>query len=604
MKPGTILFEIAWEVCNQIGGIFTYLKSKIPVMIDTYGDDYLLVGPYLSDHKKAEFRPISAGDNSALSRTITVIRELGFDVHHGYWLLDDSRPRVLLLNPNIEKSRLNEVKTRLWEKYKLSTINSDELMDQVIGFGEILKIFLSEYAKQIAEDQDIMAHFHEWTSASCIPELTDNQVRIATVFTTHSTILGRYLAPNESNYFTNLSGYDWHSKSIEFGIETRVLLERTITAKTQVLITDSESTCRECEIFLGRKPDQIIFNGIDKRPAPRYELFELYTLSREKIDAFVKALFLPSYPVRTEKTLYFFTSGRYEYRNKGFDLTLEAMARLNGRLMQQNSELTIVLFIISKKPFFHIKPEVLEARQKYQDLRKICAQISERLGPRLYATVTNTGRPVLPNLNNLVDEELLRTWKQAVLNFKRNELPPVSTHQLEEEDEISRFCQMSGLDNKESNRVKVIYYPDFMERAKSLLGMDYQEFIKGCNLGIFPSLYEPWGYTPMETAMAGTPVITSDTSGFGQYLSEIMPEHEAGEMYLLNRKFQTDENAIQQLTEQLFRFSETFETEHYIPRATISKQATDPLCWTNLQPRYHDAYKLAFTRLYPDSGLY
>ena len=113
MKPGTILFEIAWEVCNQIGGIFTYLKSKIPVMIDTYGDDYFLIGPYLSDHKKAEFRPISTEDDTSLFRTISFIRALGFEVHYGYWLLDDSRPRVLLLNPVIGKSRLNEVKGRL-----------------------------------------------------------------------------------------------------------------------------------------------------------------------------------------------------------------------------------------------------------------------------------------------------------------------------------------------------------------------------------------------------------------------------------------------------------------------------------------------------------
>jgi len=573
-------------------------------MIDTYGDDYFLIGPYLSDHKKAEFRPISTEDDSALFRTISFIKALGFEVHYGYWLLDDSRPRVLLLNPVIEKSRLNEVKGRLWAKYQLSTINSDALLDQIIGFGEVLRLFLSEYSLQIAHDQDVLTHFHEWMSASCVPEITDDQLRIATVFTTHSTILGRYLAPNESNYSASLPGYDWLSKSKEYGIDTRVLLERTIASKTQVLVTDSESTFCECEVFLGRKPDQIIFNGIEKRPALRYELFELYTLSREKIDAFTKALFLPSYPVKTEKTLYFFTSGRYEYRNKGFDITLEAMARLNGRLMHQNSELTIVLFIITKKPFFHIKPEVLEAKQKYQDLRKICAQISERLGPRLYSSVTNSGRPLLPDLNNLVDEELLRTWKQAVYHFKRSELPPVTTHQLTEEDEITRFCQMAGLDNKESNRVKVVYHPDFMERAKSLFGIDYQEFIKGCNLGIFPSLYEPWGYTSMETSMAGTPIIASDTSGFGQYLSAVMPEHEEGEMYILNREHQSNEDAVQQLTEQLFHFSETFEKENYIPRASISKQATDPLCWTNLQPRYHEAYKLAFTKLYRDSGLF
>lgn len=573
-------------------------------MLDTYGDDYLLIGPYLPGNKKAEFKPILNLDDSALSRTIMQIRSLGFEVHYGYWLLDDSRPRVLLFNPIVETEMLNEVKTRLWTQYGLSTLNPDEMLDEVLSFGELVRIFLSVYTEMIGRDQDVLTHFHEWMAASCIPELADQKIRVATLFTTHSTMLGRYIAPNEQNYYANLSRYDWRLKSIDYQVESRALLERLIAAKTQVLVTDSVRTGHECEIFLGRKPDQIIFNGINKKPAPRHQLYELHNQSREKIDAFVKALFLPSYPVKTDKTLYFFTAGRYEYRNKGFDLTLEAMARLNGKLMEQNSDLTIVLFIISKKHFHNIKPEVLEARQKYQDLKKICAQISERLGPRLYSTMTHSGGPKLPDLNQLVDEELLLTWKQAVHNFKRITLPPVTMHQLLEEDEITRFCQLAGLDNKESNRVKVVYHPDFMEQAKSLFGMDYQEFIKGCNLGIFPSLYEPWGYTAMETAMAGTPVVASNTSGFAQYLLEAMPEHEAGEIYLLNRQHEEDENVVQQLTERLLHFSESFLKDHYVTRAAIPSEVTSPLRWSNLQPRYHEAYKLAFTRLYPETGMY
>ncbi|WP_158547836.1 glycosyltransferase [Dyadobacter luteus] len=604
MKPGTILFEIAWEVCNQIGGIFTYLKSKIPVMTDTYGDDYLLIGPYLPDHKKAEFRPIAALDDSAISRTIVKLRESGFEVHYGHWLLDDSRPKVLLFNPDIDTGQLNTIKARLWEKYQLSTIQSDQILDQVLGFGEILRLFFSLYTECINRDQDVLAHFHEWMSASCVPELADDKVRVATVFTTHSTLLGRYVAPNERHYFSNFQNYDWQTKANEYGIENRLVLERTIAKKAQVLVTDSEHISLECEIFLGRKPDQIIFNGINKKAVLRHEVFETYTQHREKIDDFVKALFLPSYPINTDKAVYFFTSGRYEYRNKGFDITLEAMARLNGKLMRENSDLTIVLFVISKRPFYHIKSEVLEAKQKYQDLRKICAKISQRLGPRLYANVAHSGGSKLPDLNNLIDDELLLTWKQAVRDFKSYTLPAVTMHQLAEEDDITRFCQTAGLDNKESNRVKVIYYPDFIERAKSLFGIDYQEFIKGCNLGIFPSFYDPWGYAPMETAMAGTPVIASDTSGFAHYLSEVMPNHQAGEMYLLNRKFQSDEEVINGLQEQLFSFAESLAREHYIPRATLPTYVTEPLRWKNLQSRYHEAYKLAFTRLHPDTGSY
>jgi glycogen(starch) synthase len=573
-------------------------------MIDTYGENYFLLGPYFPDKIRTDFRSITDPGDSPLAQTIDHLRSLGFEIHYGYWLLDDSRPRVLLFNPNINTQCLNEVKTRLWEKYRLSTIVPDQTMDQVIGFGEIVRLFMTEYAERMQSDQDVLVHFHEWMSASALPELVDRPVRIATAFTTHATVLGRYLAPNEQDYFSQCQNMDWKSKSVFYGIETQVLLERIVAEKTHVFITDSANTARECELFLGRKPDSIIYNGINKRPAPRDELFQVYQKNREKIDSFVKALFLPSYPLQTDKTLYFFTSGRYEYRNKGFDITLEAMARLNGLLMQQKSDITIVLFIISKQPFQTIRPDVLEARQKYHDLRKICAEISQRLGPRLYSTVTNEKGKVLPNLNSLVDDELLLTWKQAVLDFKRNELPPITTHQLTVQDDITAFCHMAGLDNKESNRVKVIYHPDFMERARSLFSMDYQDFIKGCNLGIFPSLYEPWGYTPMETAMGGTPVITSDTSGFGQYISEAMQDPASNDMYYVNRRLHSDEEATMQLTDILMQFSESFIKEQYVPRAILPKQTTDPLCWTNLQPRYHEVYKLAFMRLYPGSGLY
>ena len=604
MKPHTVLFEIAWEVCNQIGGIFTYLKSKIPTMMDTYGDDYFLLGPYFPDNIKSDFRSINDQDDSPLSRTVSYMRSLGFDVQYGYWLLEDSRPRVLLFSPILKRQDLNEVKTRLWNEYELSTIEPDEVIDQVIGFGEVLRIFFTEFIKQSDHNQDVILHFHEWMSASCLPELVDEKVRLATVFTTHSTLLGRYLAPNEVRYFTRLPRFDWLEKAREYGIETRVKLERNIVKKAHVFATDSGNTAKECEAFLNRTPDSIIYNGINKQPVQRYELFELYQQNRDKIDAFIKALFLPSYHIKTEKTLYFFTSGRYEYRNKGFDITLEAIARLNELLIRQKSDVTIVLFIISKRPYHYIKPHVLEARQRYLDLKKICGEISERLGPKLYSKVTSINGQKLPNLNELVDEELLHTWKQAVLNFKKKVLPAVTTHQLTEEDQITQFCQIAGLDNKELNRVKVVYHPDFMERARSLFSMDYQEFIKGCNLGIFPSLYEPWGYTPMETAMAGTPVISSDSSGFGQLLTETMPEHESDEMYVINRRFQSDEEAINQLTSLLYNFSETFIREQYIPRACIDKKIIDKLCWTNLQPLYHDAYRLAFIRSQPETHLY
>jgi len=604
LKPNSILFEIAWEVCNQIGGIFTYLKSKVPTMLDTYGENYFLIGPYFPEKARLDFREVNEPADSVLGSTISHMRELGFEIHYGYWLLEDSRPRVLLINPSIGYERLNDVKTRLWQKHQISTFLQNDNVDQVLGFGEVVRLLMSQFTAHLDINQDVLLHFNEWMSASCLPDLVTDEIRVATVFTSHATVLGRYLAPNETDYFANIEQFQWLPKARHYGIESAAAIERVAAQKAHVLVTNSELTAKECEVFLGRKPDTIVGNGINKRPDAGHEAFNQHQENRGKIDLFVKSFFLPSFPVKTEKTLYFFTSGRYEYKNKGFNVTLEAAARLNERLMREDSDYNIVLFLISKNPFHSIRPDVLEARKRFKDLNKICKEISARLGPRIYSNVTGTAQHKLPDLNTLVDEELLLTWKQALANFKREGLPPVSTHSLEKDDEVTQFCERAGLDNGVDKRVKIIYHPDFIERTKSLFGLDYQEFVRGCNLGIFPSLYEPWGNAAMESVLQGTPTISSDTSGFGKFLQQKMPQHEEVDLKVIRRRYQTEEDAIRQLTETLYNFTETFKKEKFVPRTSLPKHIMDSLCWTELQQRYAENYRLAMLRYQPTANLY
>ncbi|MCF2494630.1 glycosyltransferase [Dyadobacter chenhuakuii] len=604
MKPDTLLFEIAWEVCNQIGGIYTYVKSKAPAMTDIYGDNYFLVGPYFHEKAKLDFRPIRELDNSPLSRAILYIRSLGYDIHLGYWLLEEARPRVILINPIIPNKALNEVKTALWQHQEISALESNVLLDQVLGFGEVSRLFFTKLIEETDINQDIIAHFHEWMSAAALAELARQQVRIATVFTTHATSLGRYLASNEDQYFCKIPTYNWQQKAREYGIEAQAQLERNAAKYANVLVTNSESTAAECEVFLGRKPDSIVHSGIHRKPGVGYEVFEWHLQNRQKIDAFVKALFSPSYQLRSDKTLYFFTSGRYEFYNKGFDVTLQAIARLNEELVRRKSETNVVLFIISKQPFHNIKPDVLEARQRFQELQRICKMISAKLGPRIYANVTGAEGRKLPDLNQLIDDDLQMTWRQALANFKRKSLPPTTTHHLTGQDDILAFCQQAGLTNNEGDNVKVIYHPDFIERVTSLFSMEYLEFVRGCHLGVFPSLYEPWGYAPMETVLHGTPVVTSDVSGFGHFARQAAEMEGNNEVKVVKRREQSSEQAVIQLTEIFLEFIEDFESHQYIPRATLPKSVLDSLCWSELQKRYEENYKLALLRYQPVAGLY
>ncbi|CAG5069284.1 hypothetical protein DYBT9623_02020 [Dyadobacter sp. CECT 9623] len=604
MKPDTYLFEISWEVCNQIGGLFTYIRSKIPTMLDTYGDRYLLIGPYFSDKSNKHFRPLRDIENPALAEAVRFARELGFKVHYGYWMLEDARPKVLLIEPVLQKERSHEVKARLWSRYGISSLRADSFRDEVIAFGEITRMILEKTVSSMTIEQDLITHFHEWVSAGALPDLHYDKVRIATIFNAHATLLGRYLAANEDNYFQHIPEYDWQQKAYEYGIEGRVGIERAAAREANVLVTNSDVTSQECEFFFHRVPDYIIRNGIHKKPGAGHEVFEKHLLHRQKIDAFVKSLITPSYSFQTDKVLYFFTSGRYEYYNKGFDITLRAIAKLNEQLIASGSDISVVFFIISKRPFIHIKPEILESKKRFQDLQKICKEISKNLGPQLYSNVIGLKSNALPDLNNLLDEELYLTWRQAKAQFQREELPPAVTHLLEEPDHIVDFIHDSGLDNSESSKVKIVYHPDFIDQTTSPLSMDYLEFVRGCHLGIFPSLYEPWGYAPMEAAMHGTPVITSDLSGFGRYIqSIILPENEEG-IQMLHRRYHSDEEAVNNLTYLLSQFVDTFEKEHYVPRVNLPKSISDTLCWTELMRYYRDVYRLALIRHQPIANLY
>lgn len=573
-------------------------------MLDNYGEDYMLIGPYIPEKAKLDFRAIRDPEDSPLADAIQHVRNLGHEVHYGYWLLEEARPKVLLIKPTLHKHQSDEVKTRLWNRHQISSIDADPMVDQVIAFGEIIRIFLTELVSRIDINQDVLAHYHEWMSATSLIELVADKVRLATVFTTHGTMLGRYLAPNERQFYLNLPTYNWAEKAKEYGIEGKVMIERIAAKSAHVFVTSSSLIARECEVFLDRSPDSIIRSGISRKPGFGHEVFEKHLEKRSKIDAFVKALISPSYHVKIDKTLYFFTSGRYEYRNKGFDITLEAIARLNYELTRVKSDVTVVFFIISKQPFTHIRPEVLEAKQRYQDLQKICKRISAKLGPRIYTNVTGEKSLRLPDLNELVDDELKLTWRQAIALFKREGLPPVTTHQLRQEDEITNFLMQAGLNNNENDRVKVIYHPDFIDRATSLFSMDYLEFVRGCHLGVFPSSYEPWGYAPMETVMHGTPVITSDLSGFGQYIRSALDPEDSDEVKVLNRRYRSDEETIHQLTEILRSFVEAFDNQQYIPRSSLSKHLMDSLCWTELQRYYKEIYRLAMIRYQPVADLY
>lgn len=533
----SLLIEAAWEVCNQVGGIYTVIRSKAPAMMENHGEHFCMIGPYLNKNIQAELEPLD-DVTSIFGLAAANLSKRGYDVIYAEWLIT-GKPRVVLLNPNvIEEKTLGVIKYLLWKNHNISTSGGNKLIDQVIGFAYLTKLFVDEVVKLAGRDKKIIAHFHEWMAGLPILDIKRDKLPVKTIFTTHATQLGRHLAINSPLFYAHLPFFKWEDEAKKFGVEIEASIEYGCAQKCDVMTTVSDVTARECKHILRRTPEVILPNGLNiQRFEALHEFQNLHATYKEQIHRFVMGHFFSSYSFDLDKTIYMFTSGRYEYKNKGFDLTLEALFHLNQQLKKEHSESTVVMFFVTKREFSSIKPEVLQSRAMMEEIRQTCETIQRQVGKRLFFESTMGRNQRLPELNDFVDEYWKLRYRRTLQSWKSNKLPLPVTHKLvnEEQDEILQFLVRRNLLNREEDKVKIVYHPDFITSTNPLFGMDYSQFVRGCHLGIFPSYYEPWGYTPLECMASGVPAVTSDLSGFGDYLLHNMPDHEKGGMFVVER---------------------------------------------------------------------
>lgn len=589
-KP--LLLEVAYEVCNQVGGIYTVIRSKIPSMMKEFGDRYCCLGPYVHPNVTAIFEPIEEYD-SPFGKAVLLLREMGFEVHFGRWLTA-GRPYTILFNPYSVFDKLGEIKYLLWEHHDIGTPGEDDMINQVVAFGHMIKMLVNKLVNEvISSDQEVILHVHEWMAGTAIPEIRRDNLPVKTVFTTHATLLGRYLAMNDGEFYEHLPFYDWLSEARNFNIETQIRIERAASHGAHIFTTVSDVTARECEFLIGRKPEVVLPNGLNiKKFAASHELQNLHAKSKDEIHKFVMGHFFQSYSFDLDKTLYFFTSGRYEYRNKGFDLTLEALSRLNWRMKQANIPITVVMFFITKRPFKTINPDVLQSRALMEKLRETCEEIQNQIGDRLYYAATTSPDKKLPPLNDFVDDYLKIRFRRTLQTWQSNSLPTVITHNIwdDDKDEILQFLRSSQLVNKPDDKVKIVYHPQFLSSSNPVFAMDYGDFVRGCHLGIFPSYYEPWGYTPLECLASGVSAATSDLSGFGDYFLGNFDKPEQEGVCVIKRSNSNFERAANQLADYLFGFVQSSRKERIAMRYR-AEAGSEHFDWNNLTSYYFTAYE-------------
>jgi len=581
------LIEISWEVCNQVGGIYQVLRSKSLAMQRRWADAYLLVGPLVPEMAEVELD--RSEPSGWLADVVEALEREGIRAIFGNWLVG-GRPRALLLDHRLAPERLEVLRHRLHRDHSIPPARGNELVDDVIGFGEVVRALLAETTRR--NPARLIAHFHEWLGSAALPQLSAEGLPIATVFTTHATSLGRYVASSGDDLYARLATIDADREAERFGIDTQHAIERAAARSADVFTTVSPITGEECVHILGREPDVVTPNGLDlARFDVGYEVQSHHASYKDQIHRFVMGHFFPSYSFDLDNTIYLFNSGRFEPRNKGFDLCLEAMARLNAELRDSKSDVTVVFFIVTTRTARSLEPSALYARGLLDDLDELAQRIGSEIGERLFRESAAGSRP---SLDDLVDEYWRLRHRRLQHAFTSKSPPLLCTHVLDDAntDPILNHLKHLGLANGPSDPVKIVYHPDFISSVNPLWGMDYEHFVRGCHLGVFPSCYEPWGYTPLECLAMGVPAITSDLAGFGCYVEEVFPDHDAWGLQVLKRRNRRYHDAAADLAERVLDFCRLDLADRVALRNKVEANSRI-FDWSALASAYHLAHDQA-----------
>jgi glycogen(starch) synthase len=593
IKPtADFLFELSWEVCNKVGGINTVIKTKVPQMMKYYPEGYFLIGPYFQDKAVTEFQEKIPPE--FLQGIFEILKGEGIVCRYGRWLVN-GEPNVILFDCNEYEYKNNEVKTKLWESFKIDSLDTEFYdFDQPILWGNAVGRFLEEISK-LFPDKKIVAHFHEWLSCGALLYLKRNKIKVATVFTTHGTMLGRTLAGNNIDLYKQLNKLNPEKEAYNFKVHSKYQVEKVAAKKSDVFTTVSEILTLEARYFFGKKPELLLYNGLDFSKYPTFEEISVkHRLYREKIKEFFKYYFFPYYSFDLSNTFIYFISGRYEFHNKGIDILIKALAKLNEKLRKEKSERTIAVFFWVPKPVIRIKPDLSQAKAYYEDVKESIDMNLEEIKGRI---ITNLISRRTISEKTLFSEDFIFETKKKVFRFLKKGSPPLCTHDLvdEENDMIIRELKRNGLLNREGDRVKVIFYPTYLSGADSLLDLSYSEAILGSHLGIFPSYYEPWGYTPLETAALGVASITTDFSGYGRYLLKLKKSKRG--IFVIRMFNKSHEEKIENLFKAIYKFSKLTKEERIKNKVEAQKLAY-LVDWNKLVERYIKAHNLAIERVY------
>jgi len=540
-----VLFEISWEVCNMVGGIHTVLATKAANMQAQYGNRYVAIGPDIS--RMEGVRPVFREEiwHAGLHEALV---DLDVGCRMGRWLIP-GEPRCLLVNVAPLHAQKDAILARYWEWFQLDSITGgwDYFEPVLFGYAAGMVIERLASAYYLPRKLSAVVHAHEWLAGTAVLYLRQKAPEVGTVFTTHATVLGRALAGNrpDTSLYRTLDQVDPGETARALGVMAKHSLESVTARVCDTFTTVSELTAAECARFLGRQPDLVTTNGLgDDFPPPSLRDPHTVLTARDRLFALAELATGTAYD--RDQTEIVVSSGRYEFVNKGVDVFLDALAGLDHELRAQPGRRILAFGLY----------------------------LAGHAGPKR-ALLQAQGSGEAP---------------------EAPETPYLCTHDLHDEagDPVLQKLRAEGLLNRPENRVHFIFVPANLDGNDALVRETYDELLAGADLSVFPSFYEPWGYTPMESIALGVPTVTSDLAGFGRWAGPRGDWLTTG-VDVLPREGRAFEHVSQDLVERVLAYlGLSAEACHALSAAAL---ATSQDCrWRAFAGLYFEAH-LAAARL-------
>lgn len=466
VKTPEFLFESSWEVCNKVGGIYTVLSTKAKTLHQMFHDNLIFIGPDVwGDKEIVDFKEDSVlfADWKKHAESVDQLK-----IKVGRWNVP-GLPPVILVDFKPYFGERDAFFYSMWENFRVDSIHAygdyDESCIFAYAVGKVIESFYHYYQ---LENKSVAALFNEWMLSMAALYVKKQLPAVATLFTTHATSIGRSIAGNNKALYAYMDGYNGDQMARELNMEAKHSVEKQAAHHVDCFTTVSDITARECEQLLDKKPDIVTPNGFEPNFVPEGAAYDQKRAEarRTLINVAEKLLGCPISP----DALLVSTSGRYEYRNKGIDVFIEAMNRVrtSGQLQRE-----VVAFIM----------------------------------------VPAWVRAARADLKEVIEKQIPTTVPMQM---------PFVTHWLHnmEEDKVLNYITYAGFTNTVADKLKIIFVPCYQDGRDGIFNKPYYDLLIGMDATVYPSYYEPWGYTPLESVAFGIPTVTTNLAGFGLWAEQ------------------------------------------------------------------------------------